>query len=149
MLQSATDAEVRNPVTKTGGVSDLALPTHKGRDGQLSLHFQMTTIAQINDFFRKAILTNPVRGGKCIVTAGVHALDPDTQMIIIANVRSYDTFDPEDDPYGAHDFGVVQVAGVEKIYWKIDIYADETLQWGAENPIKGYRVLTIMLASEN
>ena len=109
----------------------------------------MTTIAQINDFFRKAILTNPVKSGRCILTQGVASLASDTQMSILDKIRDYDTFTPDHDPNAEHDFGVIEITGVEKVYWKIDTYEDETLEWGAQDPKKGYRVLTIMLASEN
>ena len=108
----------------------------------------MATIAQVNDFFRRAILTNPVRGGKCVVTQGVNALDPDTKKAILAKVRTFANFTQDNDPYGEHEFGAFEVAGVGKVFWKIDYYSDDTMQYGAEDIIKAYRVLTIMLASE-
>lgn len=114
-----------------------------------SPRYTMNKIGQINDSFRKTILTNTVRNGRCILTQGVQALDPDTLMTILDQVRDYDTFAPENDPHGEDDFGVIEMAGVEKLYWKIDIYEDATLQWGSGDREKGYRVLTIMLASEN
>ena len=109
----------------------------------------MSRIAQINNFFRKAVLTNQVTDGRCIVTQGVASLAADTQTAILDKVRDYDKFTPDHDPNAEHDFGVIEIAGVEKVYWKIDTYEDETLQWRAEDPENGYRVLTIMLASEN
>ena len=89
-----------------------------------------------------------MRGGKCVLTRSVAALDADTQMIILARVRTFDTFTPDNDPHGEHDFGAVSVAGVGKVFFKIDYYDDATLQWGAEDRIKAYRILTIMLASD-
>lgn len=106
------------------------------------------TIAQVNDFFRKAILTNGVTRGKCVLTQGIATLDSEQQVTIIERVQTFSDFTPDNDPYGEHDFGTVQVAGVGKIYWRIDYYADETMQAGAEDIIKAYRVLTIMLADE-
>ena len=49
----------------------------------------MPTVAQFHDFFRRAILTNPSRGGKCVVTRAVNALPPDTQASIIEQVRTF------------------------------------------------------------
>ena len=112
----------------------------------------MSRIAEINDRFRRTILTNPDinnKGGRCFVSRGVNALPIDLQMIITVKVRAFDTFTKDNDPYGEHDFGAFEIAGAGKIYWKIAYYEDETMQWGAEDPTtKAYRVLTIMLADE-
>ena len=102
----------------------------------------------MNDRFREAVLTRPQQDGKCVVTRGVAALDSDTQKQILARVKAFDTFTADNDPYGEHDFGTVEVAGVGKVFWKIDYYDDATMQWGAEDPTQGYRVLMIMLADE-
>ena len=108
----------------------------------------MPTVAQFHDFFRRAILTNPTKGGKCVVTRAVNALPPDTQASIIEQVRTFSNFNEGNDPWGEHDFGAFEVAGVGKVNWKIDDYEDETMQYGAENKLKGYPVLTIMLAED-
>ena len=108
----------------------------------------MPTVAQFHDFFRRAILTNPSRGGKCVVTRAVNALPPDTQMNIIEKVRTFSDFNEDNDPHGEHDFGAFEVAGVGKVNWKIDDYEDDAMQYGAENKLKGYPVLTIMLAED-
>ena len=84
-----------------------------------------------------------------MLTQGVHALEPDLKMMVLQRVRDYQTFTPDHDPNREHDFGVIEVVGVEKVYWRIDIYEDATMQYGAEDKIRGYRVLTIMLASEH
>ena len=55
-------------------------------------------------------------------------------------------FNEDNDPWGEHDFGAFEVAGVGKVNWRIDDYEDETD--GAENKLKGYPVLTIMLAED-
>ena len=111
----------------------------------------MNRVAQINDAFRKGILSTPEvndpRGGVS-VTQGVHALSPDVEMSILAKVRNYTTFDPEDDPYGEHDFGVIEMQGVPRIYWKIDYYEDASMQYGAEDKATAYRSLLILLADE-
>ena len=53
------------------------------------------------------------------------------------------------DPYGAHEFGAVDVAG-EKVFFKVDAY-DANLEYGSPDPADPSvttRVLTILLASE-
>lgn len=59
--------------------------------------------------------------------------------------------DPDNDPHGERDFGVVEYQG-HKIFWKIDVYAnDGTFQWGSETPWDGersFRIVTVMLASD-
>jgi Protein of unknown function (DUF3768) len=65
----------------------------------------------------------------------------------LAAVQRFDAFTPDNDPYGEHDF--VTLDG-EKLFWKIDTYADGSLTHGAEDPTDpaAMRVLTIMLAEE-
>ena len=106
----------------------------------------MSSIAEINDKFRAAVLTEPQENGRCIVTANVHALDPDVKMSILQKVEAFDNFTKDDDPYGEHDFGVIE--GVPRVYWKIDYYADENVNAGAEDIKSAYRVLIIMLADD-
>ncbi|MDE0423537.1 MAG: DUF3768 domain-containing protein [Candidatus Poribacteria bacterium] len=104
-----------------------------------------------NDAFRKEVLTNPDinnKGGRCSVTQGVHSLPPDALMAVLLAVRNYDTFDPEDDPYGEHDFGVIELPNLPKIYWKIDYYEDANMEFGTEDRLNAYRVLMVMLADE-
>jgi len=49
-----------------------------------------------------------------------------TQIRIWAEVAKFSSF-TEDDIHGEHDFGVFRTEGVqEKIFWKIDYYADIT-----------------------
>ena len=113
----------------------------------------MNRIAEINDRFRKEILTKPEKrnDGRLFVTQGVASLDADTQMIILAKVRAFDTFNADNDPYEEHDFGSVEVTTFGRLYkffWKIDYYQDANMDCGTEDRVKAYRVLMIMLASE-
>ena len=59
--------------------------------------------------------------------------------------------DPDNDPHGEHDFGVVTYLG-RKIFWKVDVYEnDGTFSWGASKPwdaAASYRLVTIMLATD-
>jgi hypothetical protein len=77
---------------------------------------------------------------------------PETQICIWAGVANFRSFTEENDPHGEHDFGAFDIQDVnEKIFWKIDYYADETCTLGSEDPAdttRTFRILTIMLASE-
>ena len=99
-------------------------------------------ISKLNDEARKTFSNCRV-----MITRGVQALD--NLDDILTAVRKFDAFTVDNDPYGEHDFGKIEING-EVIFWKFDYYdlkytyaspdaADETVT---------VRVLTIMLASE-
>ena len=101
-------------------------------------------IAELNDAFRTTLI-----GGNVIVTNGILALSEDDQTAILTAVRCFDTFTPDNDPYGEHDFASLDCCG-RRIFWKIDYY-DPALAFHSENPAdssKTRRVLTIMLVDE-
>ena len=113
-------------------------------------------IAELNDRFRRASGDEPdgYRLGKKMVTRGIHALGPLTQLLITAKVMAFDSFTPDNDPHGEHDFGSFELHG-HKFFWKIDYYDRASFgtghDWGSEDPAdpeKTLRVLTIMLAEE-
>ena len=54
-------------------------------------------------------------------TRGVAALGPEVQRQIIEALRRYDEFDADNDPYGEHDFGMIELQGHELLF-KIDYY---------------------------
>jgi hypothetical protein len=64
---------------------------------------------------------------------------------------AFDTFEPENDPAGWHDFGAATIRG-ETVFWKIDLYeASSDFRYGAEapdNPETTMRVLTVMMAHD-
>jgi len=73
-----------------------------------------------------------------VVTRGVAALGPEAVSDILEEVKTFNDFTEDNDPYGAHDFGAIEHGG-RKLFWKIDDYAGQ----------EGYRlVLTVMLAGE-
>lgn len=87
--------------------------------------------------------------GSILVTCGVQELGSDFVQKAYHAVRSFDDFSGDNDPWGEHDFGAVEVDG-QKVFWKIDYY-DPTFTAGSENPANEAvtrRVLTIMLAAE-
>ncbi len=104
-----------------------------------------TKIQQLNDAFRTSL-----RGGKVVITQGVEALPDSQQREIFGKIRVYDNFTEDNDPYGEHDFGSLEIDN-HKIFWKIDYYAKDDFARGSENsadPEQTTRLLTVMLASE-
>ena len=111
-------------------------------------------IAKQNDRFRSMIhipqFGTPEVDGKVLITRGIAALSPLAQISILAAVRTFNAFTPDNDPYGEHDFGTINDAEAGRVYWKIDYY-DTDYRYGSENPADSTatrRVLTVMLASE-
>ena len=88
-------------------------------------------------------------GGTTLVTPRVRALGYDAISAILAAVTGFSAFDADNDPYGEHDFGSVQVQG-HAVFYKIDYY-DRSLSGHSPDPADPTvttRVLTIMLAEE-
>lgn len=104
-------------------------------------------IAAQNDQFRRYGPTQALPG-RFVMTAGIAALPYSAQMCLSARMRGFDAFTPDNDSYGEHDFGAIEVDGAPRVFWKIDYYADDQFSAGAEDPLACARVLTLMLASE-
>lgn len=118
----------------------------------MSLH--PSTIATQNDEFRSGIhipqFGVPKIPGRLLITQGVAALPPVSQIEIIAEVRDFDAFTEDNDPYSGHDFGSFDHPTAGKILWKIDYY-NADLTGGSPDPADTSvtcRVLTIMRALE-
>ena len=94
---------------------------------QLSLTVITAKIAQLNDELRHTFI-----GGKIMMTAGINALPDRTKANILSAVRSFNTFDEDNDPHGKHDFGSFEVDD-EKGFWKIDYY-DKSMEGELEDP---------------
>lgn len=112
-------------------------------------------IATQNDAFRRfACLgekpTEPIRG-RMVVTQSLCEAGDGFVTEAVQAVGAFDTFEPENDPSGWHDFGSVTIRG-ETVFWKLDLYeADSVFRFGAEapdNPATTMRVLTIMMARD-
>lgn len=88
-------------------------------------------------------------GGAVVATRGVAALSGRIQAAIIAAVRRFDDLSVANDPYGEHDFGLIEVAG-RRVMFKIDYYDLSLCGHSADpaDPLMTRRVLTIMLADE-
>jgi len=102
-------------------------------------------IQVLNDALRQGV----PGAGDTFLTAGVRAGSPGFIEKVLAVIRRYDAFGPDNDPHGEHDFGTVFVAG-RKLFFKIDCYdrSRTTHSPDASNPRVTRRVLTVMLAEE-
>ena len=101
-------------------------------------------IATLNDAFRQGR-----GGGRFAITSGVAALGRDAVENLLVQLRDFDAFTPQNDPYGEHDFGVLEWAG-QRLFWKIDYY-DPAMRFGSSDPgdpLATTRMLTVMLAEE-
>jgi len=112
-------------------------------------------IAELNDQFRKqmgtACSSKQLAPGRYVMTAGGAALGEEAQAQIFAMVRTFSDFNAGNDPHGEHDFGVIVAPEGERVFWKIDYFADAKMEYGSEqpdDPNRSYRALTIMLAAE-
>lgn len=104
----------------------------------------MTDIKTLNDTFRKTFI-----GGRVMLTAGINAKSQDDVAQILSEVRHFNNFTPDNDPYNEHDMGSFEYKG-QRIFWKIDYY-DRNLRYLSEDPAdtsKTIRVLTILLAND-
>ncbi len=101
-------------------------------------------IAQLNDAFR----TN-FDGGQVVITQGILGLGDDAVAQTLMAVRHFDTFTESNDPYGEHDFGMIEIEG-NRIYWKIDYYDLALMHHSFDpaDPNVTRRVMTVMLAGE-
>ena len=101
-------------------------------------------IAQLNDALLRSLV-----GGQVMLTQSIATLPSQERQSLIHQVKIYDHFTPNNDPYGEHDMGRFDVNGTPYL-WKIDYY-DKTNRFRSEdpsNPLVTNRVLTIMQASD-
>lgn len=84
-----------------------------------------------------------------VMTRAVAELEECEKREIIVALKAFDDFTPDNDPYGEHDFGSLEV-GEHKLFWKIDYYSPD-MRGGssdASDPKQTKRVLTIMFRDE-
>jgi hypothetical protein len=101
-------------------------------------------IRVLNDHFRQSL-----SGGSLMLTIGVIQQGREFQDKALTRLRAYADFTPDNDSYGEHDFGSLEVHGV-RLFFKIDYY-DRSLASHSPDPTdvtRTHRVLTLMLAAE-
>jgi hypothetical protein len=113
------------------------------------------TIAAQNDAFRRfvclGIAPDQAIQGRLVITQSLIEAGDGFATEAVQATGAFDTFEPENDPEGWHDFGAVTIRG-ETVFWKVDLYeADSDFRYGAEapdNPETTMRVLTVMMARD-
>ena len=113
-------------------------------------------VAAQNDAFRRnACLGSPyppevpALEGRLICTAGVAARGALFVNTCQRAIGFFTDFSADNDPDGHHDFGAIQIAGVN-VWWKIDAY-DRAYEYGSDDPSDPEctaRVLTILFPSD-
>ena len=118
--------------------------TFDGIDETIVLDEQDRKIRDLNDQFRKTFV-----GGTVLLTRGVDGLGDETKRKVLAAIREFDNFSQDNDPYGTHEFGGVEIDG-KRVWFKIDCY-DKNHEYGSpdpSDPAVTARVLTILLPEE-
>ena len=114
-----------------------------------------SVIAAQNDAFRKLAClgippAQPIQG-RMHVTRSIMEAGDGFMAEAVKATGMFETFEPENDPEGWHDFGAVEIRG-ETVFWKLDLYeADSDFRYGAEapdNPATTVRVLIILMACD-
>ncbi|CAK0747827.1 DUF3768 domain-containing protein [Azospirillaceae bacterium] len=101
-------------------------------------------IRELNDQLRKTGI-----GGRIMITAGIKSMGEKAIAEIVAKVRAFNQFTPDNDPYGEHDFGKI-MHGHEAIFFKFAYY-DRNMEYASPDPSDPkvtVRVMTIMQAME-
>ncbi|EJN16305.1 Protein of unknown function (DUF3768) [Bradyrhizobium sp. YR681] len=101
-------------------------------------------IRSLNDSFRRTLV-----GGLVLFTPGVKSLPPECQAELLELVRKFDRFTEDNDPWGEHDFGMIELNAIRHIF-KIDYY-DLSGRVASPDPADAtvtMRVMTIMWADE-
>ncbi|MDE4142164.1 DUF3768 domain-containing protein [Phaeobacter gallaeciensis] len=114
-----------------------------------------TVIAAQNDAFRRfaclGITPDQAIQGRLVVTQSLIEAGDGFVTEAVKATGAFDTFEPDNDPEGWHDFGAVTIRG-ETVFWKLDLYeASSDYRYGAEtpeNPETTIRVLTVMMARD-
>jgi hypothetical protein len=105
---------------------------------------QTERVRALNDQLRSTFV-----GGAVLVTPGFEGLPLEKRRRILAELRSFDAFDADNDPHGEHDCAILEAEG-ERILFKIDYFDREVNLHSPDptDPAVTTRVLTIMLADE-
>lgn len=110
----------------------------------MTLRNKSREIAALNDLARQTFMFCRV-----VLSQGLMTLEDHDLQEVMTKVRRFDTFTSDNDPYGEHDFGMVEHQG-QKYFWKFDYY-DQNMQFGSPDPSdteQTTRVLTVFLADE-
>lgn len=102
------------------------------------------SIAEVNDQVRKTLIRD-----RLMLTIGISSLPREMQAKIFRAIEEFDDFGADNDPWGEHDFGVVEVDG-ERVFFKFDYFDNAFDMHSPDNTVRDVtrRVLVVMLADE-
>lgn len=133
------------------------MQSHSVQTAEAPVSF-MAVLAVQNDAFRKAMASVEVDGalieGEFYITPAVRDLPREILGRLLREVRTFDSYTPDDDPYGEHDFTTVKIdvdGETQTFFFKIDYYSDSSKTYGSDDPVdptKTFRTGTLMLASD-
>ena len=75
-------------------------------------------IPELNDALRRNLFAPPAQS-EVVLTAGVAALSDGARLALFDEVRCFEDFTPDNDPYGERDFGAIDFRG-ERYFFKIN-----------------------------
>jgi uncharacterized protein DUF3768 len=104
-------------------------------------------IAALNDALRRSLGGACAVSGRVVMTRAVAALPAAERGRALYALARFEAFTPDNDPYGERDFAAFESDG-HRFNFKIDYYESDAMEWGAEDPLAAYRVLTLMLAED-
>ena len=102
-------------------------------------------IARLNDRLRRGDSSS----GTVMITQGVQRITGFDAGVLAEALANYSDFDPDNDPHGERDFGLMTLWGHD-LLWKLDYY-DKELKFGSDDPANPditHRVLTVLLSSD-
>lgn len=106
------------------------------------------TIAKLNDLFRKSPFDGELLHGQLYVTAGVNALPNELRQEALDGLMAFDTFTPDNDPWGEHDYGSFTLSNGQKVAFQFSYYADSTCKEAGDGSANCYRALVLMFPEE-
>lgn len=140
---------VRKLFSKLHADNRVQLAVQAVRQGLVSMADENTPqVRELNDQLRASLRAIPE--GRVVMTLAVSNLSSDDLYSVLEAIALFNSFTPDNDPYGEHDFGSVTVGQLGQFFWKIDYY-DLEYEYGSEDPsdpTKTKRVLTIMRPDE-
>jgi hypothetical protein len=77
-----------------------------------------------------------------MITSDVSYLPQEQLLELVAKVQAFESFTPENDPYGERDFGQVRQDEID-YFWKINCY-DRTLGFDSVDPVDSAQTIRIL-----
>src|SRR5262249_28731546 len=116
-----------SPFDLSAGIETAIGAVSKPKARPMPVNSHTSRIRDLNDTFRTTLAD-----GRCVTTPGICELGASFLAQAVAAARAFDSFTPDNDPDGEHDFGAFRI-GDHRMVWKIDYY-DTSLRFGSRDP---------------